>query len=716
MKSLNFIKLLFIITITPSIDAEVENPFYYWNLWKKIGKGQESPLSYQNETFQKYRDTVTSNIDRRDQIERAENLLNSNICKVISFLNVSKRCCEDTELLLKSVVQKKKWALEMIDAYGKISSGIMLGDLKFPGSFDECKKADVIISEKYRPFTPKYCQVSFLPRSASMGNLMALPTSLSFGLCVPNTCQENELQNLAKMGIHLLPYHVGDNMTAVASCEKDKEYDGKAIFSIVCISLFLFAIVTGTLYDLFMQDANSQRNNLPTKASENKDDNNKGNVQSPGVLGRALLCFSIYTNGKKLLKTEQAEGTLSCIHGIRFLSLTWVILGHTYVFGIPAYRNLFALPDNLKNFAFQAIGNAFVSVDTFFLLSGLLVAYSFFKYLETSDGKMNWLYFYCHRFWRLTPPYMLVMMVYIPLFPYWGSGPYWQHDGFEVNYCKDSWYYNLLYINNLLADDKPSCVGWSWYLANDMQFYVISPILLIPLSMFPAIGFTIFFALLLAQMLSAGIISTTEDLPAVMFNAKSMSIKYFQHIYVKPYTRIGPYIIGMLYGYYLSLNKCKMNLNKYVCAMIWLMATSNAITVLYGLYNIYNGDGVTEGTISFYTAVHRNVWAVSVGWVIYACCTGYGGFVNTILSWKAFIPLSRLTYCAYLVHPVVIYLFYLNQKYPLYITNFNIVFLFFGFLVVAYMIAFIASMAFEAPMIGLERVFLSLIRKKQVIT
>jgi len=35
----------------------------------------------------------------------------------------------------------------------------------------------------------------------------------------------------------------------------------------------------------------------------------------------------------------------------------------------------------------------------------------------------------------------------------------------------------------------------------------------------------------------------------------------------------------------------------------------------------------------------------------------FSGFINTFLSWKGFIPLSRLTYCAYLVHPVVIYHF-----------------------------------------------------------
>lgn len=51
----------------------------------------------------------------------------------------------------------------------------------------------------------------------------------------------------------------------------------------------------------------------------------------------------------------------------------------------------------------------------------------------------------------------------------------------------------------------------------------------------------------------------------------------------------------------------------------------------------------------------------------------FAGFVNTILSWKAFIPLSRLTYCAYLVHPIILQSFYLSQRYTIYITDFEIV-------------------------------------------
>lgn len=60
-------------------------------------------------------------------------------------------------------------------------------------------------------------------------------------------------------------------------------------------------------------------------------------------------------------------------------------------------------------------------------------------------------------FFRLTPPYMLVLMVYVSLFHYTGSGPNWPKDGPEKNHCEKAWYYNLLYINNFV-DDKENQV------------------------------------------------------------------------------------------------------------------------------------------------------------------------------------------------------------------------------------------------------------------
>jgi hypothetical protein len=67
-----------------------------------------------------------------------------------------------------------------------------------------------------------------------------------------------------------------------------------------------------------------------------------------GLGVRLLLCFSWYTNGKKLLSTAKSEGNIDCIYGIRFLSIAWIVLGHSfYVVTLSPWDNPFAVFDVL---------------------------------------------------------------------------------------------------------------------------------------------------------------------------------------------------------------------------------------------------------------------------------------------------------------------------------------------------------------------------------
>ena len=50
------------------------------------------------------------------------------------------------------------------------------------------------------------------------------------------------------------------------------------------------------------------------------------------MVEKIVLSFSVYTNGVKILSTKQSAGSLGAVNGIRFLSMAWVILGHTYYF------------------------------------------------------------------------------------------------------------------------------------------------------------------------------------------------------------------------------------------------------------------------------------------------------------------------------------------------------------------------------------------------
>ena len=49
---------------------------------------------------------------------------------------------------------------------------------------------------------------------------------------------------------------------------------------------------------------------------------------------RCLYCFSALNNGRKLLSTKRRSDDLTCIHGIRFLSTTWVMMGHCWIMGV----------------------------------------------------------------------------------------------------------------------------------------------------------------------------------------------------------------------------------------------------------------------------------------------------------------------------------------------------------------------------------------------
>ena len=354
---------------------------------------------------------------------------------------------------------------------------------------------------------------------------------------------------------------------------------------------------------------------------------------------------------------------------------------------------------------FQVIVNSRVSVDTFFAVSGLLMTFLVMKELDRTNvrwpsflGK-----FYFHRYWRLTPPYMFFMMAYVPLFKYLGDGPFWKYTGGEGrSECEDNWYYNLLYINNFVDERNPGfCMAWSWYLANDMQFFWFSPIIFIPLYYLKNVGMLWPSILLLSNLIFVGVQSKTNG-----FSPGGGS-GWHEEYYTKPYCRIGAYIVGMMTGYVLYKTQCKARIHPAVAVIGWMFATVVGLSVMYGLYGHYNGHPQSEDTAAFWNSIHRPAWALSICWVIFACANGYGGPINTFLSWNWLLPLSRLTYCAYMVHWPVMDFFLYTQREPFYVNNNNIVFSYLGILWVTFFLAFINSMTFEGPFLGLEKLVMA---------
>jgi hypothetical protein len=67
----------------------------------------------------------------------------------------------------------------------------------------------------------------------------------------------------------------------------------------------------------------------------------KKSLYAAGLLPQLTLSFSAVQNSRKILNCDTQEDSLTSLHGLRFLSLAWVILVHTYlqVFAIAGKGN-----------------------------------------------------------------------------------------------------------------------------------------------------------------------------------------------------------------------------------------------------------------------------------------------------------------------------------------------------------------------------------------
>ncbi|CAG5115320.1 unnamed protein product, partial [Candidula unifasciata] len=179
-----------------------------------------------------------------------------------------------------------------------------------------------------------------------------------------------------------------------------------------------------------------------------------------------------------------------------------------------------------------------------------------------------------------------------------------------------------------------------------------------------AVGAAVCLVFLLVTWITTGVLSTQNEWPPTLVSASQRGgyVTFQEYYYVKPWCRMGPYIVGLMAGAYLSLRRDK-RLPKAVVCLGWVVAIATGLAVVYGLHGDISGDNISSISVAaFYNTVARSAWGASVSWVIIACASGYGGFVNSILSWSPFVVLGRLTYMAYLIHPCLLFVYFQNQE------------------------------------------------------
>ena len=649
---------------------------------------------------------------------------------------ITYQCLNDTEKLIADITSGQPYAIQFLDADGKLPPGALQGSWSWVGDYQECKSIDSILNEITRDkFSGKYFSVALYRNEKPLVNEM-LP--LMIGACLPDSCDISDAKGLAEIAFE--PF-ANLNVSVAYVIEDNKPpYDGAAIATFVLAGIIGILVLLGTAADLWsmykqtsddkhvFMNGNTKRLITAEQATERTgllaDDVvfEQYVVSKKDKLISFLLCFSFINNTKKLLNTSTAKGPLACLNGLRVISMWWVIQGHTYSFTTLNLDNsVYAGSTIVKRFTFQPILNGTFSVDSFFFLSGLLVAYLALKEIQ-EKGKLSWVYYFLHRYWRLTPLYAFTLLTFMSMTVYLLTGPFqWlatdpQHGPlYEASQgCRDYWWSNLLYINNFYPDygADSGCMGWAWYLANDMQFYIfISPILILAFKYNKLAGTVLSIFLILACIGIRAFLVSWYGITMLSGTPSKHTDDPWgkQAMYVRPWARMSVYIVGFLTGFVLQHLRCRLRLNKFCVFIGWCVSTSTALAVIYGMfyYSSHPGTHMTLVASGFYVSLSRTAWALSLSWLVLACASGYGGPVNWVLSWQLWAPLGRLTYAAYLVHPIVLVLYQFNLLKPLHFTDLTLIYMFVANLVFSYLTAYVVSMAVEAPMMATEKLMLN---------
>jgi len=439
---------------------------------------------------------------------------------------------------------------------------------------------------------------------------------------------------------------------------------------------------------------------------------------------KIISCFSLRKNVIGILSTEnRVDPNLEVLNGIRVLSIGWVVLGHAFLFMLfsPLLNPMDILDLIFTDRTIGLIKAGTLAVDVFFFLSGFLAAlamYRGFKDKKNINVK-NILLSYLYRYLRLLPLFAIIICYEIYLNSIFFDTPANTSCINSIRQCNEQWWKSLLYINNFLTEFNDLCAPWVWYIMIDMQLYIITPFIMIAYCWNKKIGMMIIgFICLCSFGTLIGIASYWE------FNLSFVKANFKKDpntaTYMKPYTRLAPYFIGIFL--FIVYNECKNENTELKFTVSLKNLVFNNRLVRYGFYligfvimyicvysfywidNNPNDWGVAFGVIHF--SFVRSVFIIGLCLVIYPVLIGKGKILLGILGHYVWNPLGKLTYGTYMLHIPLLNLYILSFLQGRFFTLFeafsNTIMGFF----LSYILSFILTLFFESPIVQLLKNFL----------
>lgn len=633
----------------------------------------------------------------------------SGVARKILQADISSECSIGILQFMRALKDLEPWALRLIDSTAKYPNGLLQVTLGDMGAYDECIETVIRNEDGLEKVRAQYCNLHVqsggdgffleellpaleishkrLKNFSAYLNDERLP-GIRLGVCFISECSESDLQNLVDVFVG------GIAKVTVKNCVTSLEepMSNTQVWIIAVLGVLSATIILSSALDV-----------LSAKWSKETRDGN---------LCKYLTAFSAIENTKFLFKANRDKGLATYsyrfVHGLRFLSIFWIALGHSYgTIGDNMSRIANAL-HYFEHWHAVMVTFGYQAVDTFFFLSGFFIYLKLYK--ENGNRLFVGVMATIRRFIRVTiPTFFMIMCMY--LLPLVASGPnskeYYTRFYDEI---RNHWWDLLLLIRNWREDAFIPTLPHLWYLSADFQLFIVS-IIVIQTFKTKKWLVTLTFAVLslLFCAIAAWQIYGTIMTPFIVAVTASFSI--FLDTLNKYYSR--PFYHGVCFfsgcvTFLMTKKYGTRKISKVLQCACWCFGLSCGLYCLFMKYDWYRSDGrATEARRMLYAFTDRILWSICLAWFVFACATNRAGPVSRFLSWEGFLPLSRLSFGVYLIHSPFFLVSAHIARERMFYSHYTLVSACFAVVVWCYILAYLMFVASEGPITKLETLIFS---------
>ncbi|CCD65666.2 Nose resistant-to-fluoxetine protein N-terminal domain-containing protein [Caenorhabditis elegans] len=519
-------------------------------------------------------------------------------------------------------------------------------------------------------------------------SILFKPNRTAFGFCGPEICHGKDYASMfgsmEKTFHFLMDRPVCAAFCTVRDIPKKLQFYFFTAFLIMLGSVVFFS----SLYDYV------------------RDTRYRLSSESEKVFGqRIILSFSLWSNIEFIFQDKRPDyiRSLDCIRAITF---TWVV-GQNVVGHLGFYDDKIRVDPSKISLASSAM-SSLLPIYTYLFMSGLTVSYTFLKgkpSLDVLKQPFTWLIFFFHRWIRLTS----ALMVFIGFFDAYGKyiqGPYDALTGYSMVTQTDlcTYWMDIIHISNFVAVDE-MCYLPAWHLAVDFQFTIFAPFFLLAFHYSTVLGTILaIIASLIGSGLTVFFFLQNTILNSAFTGDHVHDDKLVEIILSKPWNQMAPYMMGMIAGCILGKHSgSKRIIHPVASSIIWII-----ITVLGLVALIFGHFGTSQLEKALTNVSTRAVWSICLMWIIISTELKSAGPIGHYLEHPFWRPFGKLSFCAFIVHHMLLYfLFNIQEEAPKYTSFWHEYFHYtIPIVIYSYFLAFFLSVVVEIPILRIDRLII----------